>query len=153
DAFNSIAGILNLRNGDSTLEPRSADDIVLGPPRLVGFGPDSFTRVGLSDQPTFPSQLTVTLSHAPTSDTVVMVTSGTPSALTVTNNQVTVPAGQTTAPVLVSGHVQTSMVTHTAQLDSTMMTSHVRVLDVSDVPTLVSITPANASVPTGGTVM
>ncbi|MDB4970885.1 MAG: Metal dependent amidohydrolase, partial [Myxococcales bacterium] len=44
--YATVTGILAFKNGNSKIGPRSAADLVLGPPQLVGIGPNSFTREG-----------------------------------------------------------------------------------------------------------
>jgi hypothetical protein len=75
------------------------------------------------------------------------------NSLTVVGGGVTVPAGQTTATVLVNGLMQSPNVTLTASLGSAMLTAQVRVLGTDELPSLVSITPATATIAPGGTAM
>jgi large repetitive protein len=150
DNFASITGILALKNNNSKVEPRAASDYVGGTAHLIGFGPDHmFARVGQVNAPTIPTPLTVQVSQAVLTDTAIIVTSGTPTSLAVTS--VTIPAGQTSAPVPVSGLVQDMNVTLTAQLASTMLTANVRVLGVGEAPAAVTLTPAMANVLPGAT--
>lgn len=153
-AYTQVTGILALRQMESKLEPRSAADLVLGPPTLVGFGPAlSYARVGQVDAPTFPAEqaLTVTLSGPAQGDTDVTITSSDP-ALEIAGGKVTIPNGQTSAQVLVSGIAQAADVELTAQLGSTTKSAHVRVLGAAEAPTTVTLSPAVASVGPGGTV-
>ena len=55
DAFASLTGVLAFRNANTKIGPRSAADVVLGPPHLAAIGPNSFTREGDS-KPTFPTR-------------------------------------------------------------------------------------------------
>jgi cysteine-rich repeat protein len=151
-SFDALRGILNWRNDDSKLELRSASDVVGGTPVLVGFGPaQSWAALGQMDAPTFPLALTVQLSSAPANDTFVTVVSGAPGSLGVTGGGVTVPAGQSSVVVLVSGLLQTPNVTLTASLGPVSLMANVRVVDPSEVPVIASLEPAAATVPVGGT--
>jgi large repetitive protein len=147
--YTSITGILALRQTASKLEPRGPADLVLGAPTLSGFGPAlSYTRVGAANVHTFPagSELTVTLSGPAQGDTDVQVTSSS-GALTVAGGKVTVPNGQTSARVVVTGVSQAASVTLTAQLGTgTPRTAHVRVLAAGEVPTAVTLSPATAAI-------
>ena len=150
--FSSVRGILALRQSMSKLEPRSADDLTLGAPGLASFGPAmSYARVGTTtNAPTFPAPLTVTLTGPAEGDTIVTITSGTPGALTVAD--VTIPDGQTSAPVPVTAVAQNADVTLTATLGTQMMTAHVRVLGATEEPTTVTLSPSAAVVPPNGSV-
>jgi cysteine-rich repeat protein len=150
DSFSSITGVLELRNGNSKLEPRSAADLAIGAPALVSFAPASgnFARVGAVAMPTIPTPLTVTMSSAPSTDTFIAVTSSDPGLLMVAGGGATVLAGQTSAVVAVTG-VAAGTVTLTASLDAVMLNASVRVIDATEVPVLVDLSPANATVPVG----
>ncbi len=137
--FSELVGILDYRNGNQKLEPRNAGDVTLGPPVLVGFGPDlSFVREGETDVPTFPTPLTVTLSDVVTTDTVVTVSSPEASLLV---GDVTIPAGQSSAEVLVTGVSPDVSVTLTASLDGNVLTADVRVIGATEVPQIIAISP------------
>jgi cysteine-rich repeat protein len=152
DKFALARGILNYRNDNSKLEPRSAADLVPGEAKLSAFGPaKSFIEVGEMGVPTYPAPLTVTLNVPALSDTFVAIVSSDPAALTVVGGGVTILAGQTTAPVLVNGLAQSASVTLTATLGAATLDAEVRVLDPSESPVLVGLTPAATSVPIGGT--
>ncbi len=149
--FSYLRGILDYRNNDSKLELRSEGDVGFGAPVLVGFGPSqSYTDEGQAGTPTFPSPLTVEVAPAPTSDTFIAIASSDPASLTVVGDGVTIPAGQTSAPVLVNGIVQSANVTLTATLGVVSKTANVRVIGVGEQPSVASLTPATASVPPGG---
>ncbi len=148
--YAAITGILTLRQMTSKLEPRGAGDVTIGAPSLVGFGPAlTYARVGTTvTAPTFPAPLTVTLSGPAQGDTTVMVMSGTPGALTVSN--VIVPNGQTSAPISVSAVAANADVTVMAMLGVQTLSSHVRVLGTTEAPSTVTLTPGMASVAPGG---
>jgi len=115
DNFATITGVLAFKTGNSKIEPRAASDYVGGTANLVGFGPNNtFARVGQVNAPTIPQPLTVQISQAVLSPTVITVTSGSPD-LVVAN--VVVPAGQTSAPVPVTGVAQNADVVLTANAE------------------------------------
>jgi large repetitive protein len=150
--YASLTGILDHRNDDSKLEPRSAADVVTGAAGLSAFGPAlSFTDVGQTGTPTFPTPLTVTMSAAVTTDTFVTITSGDPSSLTVVGGGVTVLAGQSHAEVLVNGLLQAPSVTLTATLDTITLYADIRVIGAAEVPVLASLTPAAPTLLPGAT--
>ncbi|WP_437813487.1 lamin tail domain-containing protein [Sorangium sp. So ce1078] len=153
DGFTRIRGILNYRNDNSKVEPRSAEDLVAGPPRLAAFGPAaSFAYVGQTAAPTVPAPLEVTLSKPAAADTFVAVTSGDPAAIAVVGGGVTVPAGATSAAVLLDALVAAEAVTLTATLRDVSLTAAVSVLDPVEAPALAALDPASATVAPGGTV-
>ncbi len=150
--FSAITGILAMRQSASKLEPRDAGDLTLGPPGVASLSPAlSFARVGTTtNAPTFPTPLTVTLTGPAQGDTVVTLSSGNGTALTVSN--VTIPNGQTSATVPVTALVQNAAVDVTASLSGQMVTSQVRVLGATEAPTSVTLSPSDASVAVGGSV-
>src|SRR5262249_50731478 len=125
----SIGGILELRNGNMKIEPRDATDVMRGPARLVGLGPQpSFTRVGTMDAPTIPQPLSVELSRPADADTPIDLMSSDPTLLQVTT-PVVVPAGMQSAPIHVTALMATPSVTITASAGSDTAMATVRVLD------------------------
>jgi large repetitive protein len=155
DTFGSITGILDYRNGNSKIEPRSVGDLVPGNPKLTQFDPAlSFTDVGQMGTPTIPTPLTVSFSSPVLVDTFVPVTSGDLASLTVVGGGVTVLAGQKSAQVLVNGLAQSASVTLTASFMGVTLNAAVRVVDpATETPVLISLTPAMATAPPGGTTM
>ncbi|XXY44739.1 lamin tail domain-containing protein [Sorangium sp. So ce269] len=153
DNFAAIRGILNHRNDNSKIEPRGAEDLVAGPPRLAAFGPSvSFAYVGQTAALTVPVPLQVTLSGPAPADTFVAVTSGDPAAIAVVGGGATVPAGASSAVVLLDALAATEAVTLTATLEDVSLTAAVRVLDPVEEPALASLEPVEAAVAPGGTV-
>ena len=149
--FTSITGILHNRQMLSKLEPRNAGDLVGGAVTLLTMGPaTSFIRVGQMMSPTTPTPLTITLSGPAPTNTFVAITSSNATALTVSGGGITIPMGQSSGQVLVTGLVQNAAVTLTATLNSSMLTATVRVLGAAEVPTMVSMTPPAANVNQGG---
>jgi cysteine-rich repeat protein len=141
--YTSLTGVLDLRNGNTKLEPRTAADVVAGPAQLTAFNvPSSFTRVGATAVPTLPTPLAVKLTSAVTADTVVAIASSDPASLTVVGGGVTVLAGQSTANVLVNGLAQAASVTLTASYSGKTATAAVRVVAGTEVPKLTSLAPA-----------
>jgi cysteine-rich repeat protein len=142
DTLASVRGVLRFANANSKLEPRDAGDVVFGSATLAAFGPTpAFVRVGQSGVVTIPAPLEVKLSSPLAADAFVTVTSGDPAALTVMGGGVTIPAGQLSAPVLVSGLAQAASVTLTATYAAASQQAAVRVLGASEVPTTVTLTP------------
>jgi hypothetical protein len=112
---------------------------------LAAFGPSpSFTRVGATG-PTFPTPITVTLTGAAQGATTVTVTSNS-AAVTVVGGGVTIPSGQTSAPVQLVGVAQAADVTLTATLGASSLDAHVRSLGAAEVPSTVMLTPSPAIV-------
>jgi hypothetical protein len=121
------------------------------PTYTLKIAPDEFdVRQGDSDVST-PAQVVVTENGGPvTQATTVQVQSSNPSALTVTDGGVTIPAGQTSAPIRVSGITQTYDVTLTATLGSLTATAHGRVLGATEPVPEITVTPFDTpSAPTG----
>ena len=148
--FSALSGILTLRQSVSKLELRSAADLSAGAPGLASLGPNlTYARVGTTAT-TFPQALTVTLSAPAQGATVVTIMSGNTGSLTVTN--VTVPNGATTATVPVTAVAQNADVPVMAMLGVQLLTAHVRVLGVAEVPSTVSLSPSDATVAPNGTV-
>ena len=151
DYFTSITGLLNFRNSNSKLEPRRAADLVEGL-TLASFGPAlSYVTEGQMGAATVPTALTVTMNTPVAADTFVAIASSDEAALTVVGGGVTIPAGQTSAQVLVNGLTQAASVTLTATYDGTMLTAAVRVLGAAELPSTVTLTPATANLAVGGT--
>ena len=140
--YGSLSGVLDFRNDDSKLELRGPSDILGGTPVLVGFAPaQTFADVGQMGAPTFPTALTIQLSNAPSTDTLVPILSSDPMRLSVVGGGATVLAGQTSAVVLVNGYMQSPGITLTATLGGSLQAT-VRVLGAAEVPQIVSLTPA-----------
>jgi large repetitive protein len=132
--------------------PRGATDLVAGPVALSSFGPNlSFSTVGRSGAPTFPTALTVALSGPAQSDTFISVVSGN-SGLSVVGGGVEIPTGMTSGQVLVSGLAQTLDATLTATLGAMSLQAHVRVLGSSELPSLTALTTATPTIAPGSTV-
>ncbi|MGE3768823.1 MAG: lamin tail domain-containing protein, partial [Kofleriaceae bacterium] len=149
--FSSVTGILALRGMMSKIEPRTMADLALGPPGLASFGPAlSFARVGVTNNmPTFPTPLRVTLTGPAMGATPVTIMSGT--GLTVAN--VTVPNGATFVDVPVTADTASATpVTVMAMLGIQMMSAQVRVLGTNEAPSMVTLSPAMATLAPAGTV-
>ncbi len=150
--YNVLAGILDYRNNAFKLEPRGAGDEVLGPPVPIAFGPASFAFVEPSPSPTVPTPIVLTLSAVAKSDTAVALLSGSPSSLSVPSS-VTVLSGSSSVAVLVRGLVATpTPVPVTATLNGISVIGQVRVLDGTETPHVIALTPPVAAVSSGGTV-
>ena len=144
--FVSVTGVLAFRNSNSKLLIRSAAD-ALG--ALLTFGPASaFVREGDVGVPTIPVPLTAMLARPQASNTFVAIASSDPS-VTVVGGGVTILAGMTSAPVLVTG-VSAGTSTLTATLGTEMATSDVRVVGATEVPQVIAISPGATVVAIGG---
>lgn len=149
ERYATVTGILELRNGNYKIEPRSAADLVLGAPGLSSVGPDGFLRVGDTGKGTIPAPMVVTLTHAAPADTVVMLSAG--GGLTVPAS-VTVPMGSATStPISMSAANPPGSVTVTATLGSQTATGKVQILDPTQTPALAGLSPATVGIPLGGT--
>ncbi|HEX4423227.1 MAG TPA: lamin tail domain-containing protein [Kofleriaceae bacterium] len=153
----SATGVLALRppssgaNATSTVLPRSAADLVLGPPLIASFGPAlSYARVTVTnDLPTFPTPLTIVLSGpAQVGGTMVALSSSDNNSLTVSS--FVIPEGMTSAVVPVTAVAQSLDVTITAMVNMKMATAHVRVLGATELPTGLTLTPMTAGIHVGG---
>ncbi len=122
-----------------------------GAGELVGFGPatGAYARVGATGA-TFPVALQVQLRQAVLVPTTIVVDSGS-TDLTVVGGAVTVPAGQTSASVIVTGNVANATgVTLTARQGAAVsFTAGVKVLGASQLPTSVTLSPATATIKAG----
>ncbi len=148
----SVTGVLNFRGGNSKLEPRSAADIISGPPSLVGLSP-ALVYVRQGGSTTLPSSLQVRLSNGAFGDTAVNVTSSTAAVVVADGGSIIVPDGGTSSVVPLAGITATDggLVTITATMGADSRTAQVRVLGPNDVPVLVGVDPATAAIPLGGT--
>ncbi len=148
----SFTGVLEYRNGNFKLEPRSAADVVTGPPSLVAVSPAQvFVRQGSTT--TLPSPLQVRLSNGAFGDTTVTVTSGGPQVTVGNGGAIVVPDGGLFADIPLTGVDGTDggLVTITATLGTDTRTASVRVLNGNDVPVLTALEPGTASINAGGT--
>jgi cysteine-rich repeat protein len=103
DLYASITGVLEWRNGNFKLEPRSSEDLVGDTvPFLVELGPSdwAFVRDGYSG-PSFPGEILVKLNRPAEVDTFVEVTSSNPGVI-IPMGTVRIPAGQSSAPLWVN---------------------------------------------------
>ncbi|MEZ4462529.1 MAG: amidohydrolase family protein [bacterium] len=136
ETFSSITGILHFSFSNTKVCPRSADDLLTGPPSLIAFNPaDVFVEAGTTGG---VPPLLVRLSGAALGDTTVSLTytgevSGPASVI--------VPNGQSTATVALTGGV-VGAGTVTASLDGTMFTANVTVYDATSVRDVAALTPA-----------
>jgi cytosine/adenosine deaminase-related metal-dependent hydrolase len=126
-----VTGVLRFANGDSKVEPRSADDVedVVLPPRLRAFGPESvLVEVSEESAQTTPA-LEITLTKpAPQGGLTVTLTSGAPLNLEALD--VFLPEGEDRAPVPVSATLaREEPIQLSAQLGDRTLVASVRVLD------------------------
>ncbi|MBV8760357.1 MAG: lamin tail domain-containing protein [Deltaproteobacteria bacterium] len=150
ETFTAVTGVLATKGNMSRLEPRSATDLVAGPPVLSAITPGtSFVRAGAAAGPSFPTALTVSLSGPAQGDTFVSVSSNNAS-LVVSGGGVTIPNGQTSAPLTLTATAQVLDVTLTATYQTGTATAHVRALGATEAPTTVTL-PATLTVGAGAT--
>jgi hypothetical protein len=125
------------------------DDVTCTDPCvLIAFGPSpSFIRVGEMSALTIPDPIQVTLAGPSIGDTFVTVSSSDPTSVGVAGGGVTIPSGASSAPVFLDGLQQSPAVTLTASLMAVDLYADVRVVDASETPQVVAITPAEVSVP------
>jgi hypothetical protein len=104
----------------------------------------------VSETPTGPAPLAVSLSRPAPADTFIGITSEDPS-LGILGGGATVLAGDMSALVLVSSGPTTSQepIKLTATYGSSSKTANVRVVDPSEVPALAAFSPGSMAVPTG----
>jgi large repetitive protein len=149
--FEALTGVLELRNDEYKLEPRSAADLVLGPPLVTGLDPAQvFVREGESR--VLPSPLLVQLSNATASDTAVTVTASGPEVGVPSGGPLVVPAGQTSAEVPLLGLASTDggVVTVTATAAAGVSRSaSVRVVGATEQPRLAGVRAAQPTVAPG----
>ncbi|MBN1770661.1 MAG: amidohydrolase family protein [Deltaproteobacteria bacterium] len=148
ERFAAIRGVLAVRNCCSKLLPRTVGDVVFGSAGLAGLAPPlSYARQGTTGN-TFPEPLTVHLTRIASTDLTIALSSS-DAGLTVAD--VVVPAGSLSAPVPVSAFTASATpYTITATLGADVRTAEVRVVGPTEVPRLVELRPAAASLSTGG---
>lgn len=150
--YQSILGVLEYRNGAFKIEPRSGADLITGPAIVTGLDPPLvFLREGQST--TLPQPLQVRLSNPELSDVVVSVTSSGTEVTVADGGLITVPMGQLSAVVPLSGAAATDggWVTLTASRGASARTASVRVLGQSEVARLVALDPGTAILTAGAT--
>jgi hypothetical protein len=131
-----------------TTDPTSpTTSAVPAAPALAGLGPPSFTRVGRTGE-TFPIPLAVSLAHAVATDTFVAVVT-TSAALSIPGGGVTIPAGQRSATVAVTGQAAGVAAVRASLRDTSFLTT-VQVVADTERPRIASLTPASAALRPGG---
>ncbi len=150
-SYLSLTGVLDLRNGNSKLEPRFDSDVVSGPPRLVSLAP-ALVYVREDAGLTLPTPMFARLSNGAFGDTAVTVTSSGPEVQVGDGGLLFVPDGGLFAEVPLRGANSTDggTVTLTATLGPDTRTALVRVLGPNDVPRLIALDPGTAAVTAGG---
>lgn len=149
ETFTSITGVLAYRRSQSKLHPRDASDVVAGAPQLLELEPAlSYVREGAGSTATFPETLTVRLTRAVATPTLITITAEAGLAVT----DVMVPEGSSTAIIPVEGTVVSDTpVTITATLGTVMRSASVRVLGTDEAPGDFTLTPSTIILPTEGT--
>lgn len=149
DEFTAVTGVLELRNDNFKLEPRSIDDFVVGNPKLKSIGPTGqFTREGAIASVTFPEAITVTLTAKAGEDTFITITSDN-EAVSVEGGGVTVPAGARSAEVLLTATAAAELVTLTATQGDISLTTTLEVLATDNPVVLSALTPGEATIGKG----
>lgn len=108
----------------------------------------SFAREGALATPTIPVPLTVRLRRPAASPTFVSISSGGPE-ITVPGDGVTISTSATDAVVFVNALAAAPGVDLSASLDAVTLIAQVRVVSAAEVPVLVDLTPAAATIPPG----
>ena len=146
----SLVGVLNLRNGNTKLEPRSAADVISGPPTLVALSP-ALVFVREDAGVTLPAPLVAQLSNGAFGDTAITVTSSGPQVVVGDGGLLIVPDGglSTVVPVFGVNSTDGGTVTLTATMGTASRTALVRVLGANDVPRLIGLEPGTAGLVAG----
>ena len=151
--FRTVRGVLEFRNSNSKVEPRSAQDFVAPPPALTAFGPSGqYVRVGQTGTDAFPRALTLTMGGTYFEDVPVTIESSSSALRAGTAGTVIIPAGSTSTVVPLHPMAQAESVTLTARLEGSTQTATVRVLGETEQPTVVSLTPSSAVTAAGHSV-
>jgi hypothetical protein len=112
----------------------------------------SWVDVGQVGAPTTPQPLTVMIPRSQATDTFIDILTGDPNAILIPGGGVTIPAGDTSATVLVNAIQQSPDVTLTAMLDGSALVADVRVINRAfELPRLTGLSPATATALPGGT--
>lgn len=148
-----LTGVLNLRNGDSKLEPRSAADIIRlggGTPRLVGIQPATLWLPLGDDAPTLPVVPSVVVDRAVEDALTVTLASGDTDVLAVSN--AVIPVGSSSVPLTYTVGTASDLdqVTLTATLGDRVRTSTVTFFDHTVAPTLVAVDPDSVELTLSG---
>jgi cysteine-rich repeat protein len=151
--FRLVRGVLEIRNSNFKVEPRSAQDFVVPPPALSAFGPSGqYVRVGQTGTDAFPQALTIKMGGTYFEDVPVTIESSSSALRAGTHGTVVIPAGRTSAVVPLEAVAQADSVTLTARLEGSTQTATVRVLGETEQPTVVSVTPSPAVTAAGHSV-
>jgi len=152
--FDRLCGVLRFANGDSKLEPTSAEDLGAGPVQVNVLSPgDTLLRAGQRAVPQnadgLPLRIVLT-GPAPAGGEVVALRSSDPGVLSV-DASVTVPAGETFVAVIATG-VAAGSAQLTASIDGRGASSaDVRVLAADAPASRLRLTPEVAEIPLDGT--
>jgi large repetitive protein len=141
-----VTGVLRWANDDSKLEPRSLDDIevlLLGPPELDDFGPDTvFIYDGDVAASSLPALMLTIDRPAPVGGTEITLTSGDPLVLAAPAT-VTIPEAGTEVEIQLDGlAISAGAVQLDATLDGDTLSVQVEVLDPARLPVLTTLDPA-----------
>ncbi len=146
DSFDALIGPLVYSFSNTKVEPRDANDVILGPPALVSFLPqDVYLKAGTTDGATIPP-LTATLSHPPAQSSIIAFIY---SDSTVVSGPATITAqpGQTDyQPLLTAGGAAGTSATVTAKVAADEFTSTVHIYDDSTPRSVTSLDPTSQTV-------
>ncbi len=145
----SITGVVRYSWNRNKLEPRSAEDVVLGAPGLLSLTPDTAYLYAGQTGTTSPA-LTVRLTNTSPDPVTVAVTSSDETLATVVSGGVTIPAGSLEGQIELQG-LSAGTVTLTATLDNDSLQANVTILDATTIPVPVALEPATATMATGST--
>ncbi len=149
-SFSSITGVLEWRNGNYKLEPRSAADFANGPAVIAALEPAQvFVREGSST--VLPSPLQVRMSNPEGADYALTVTASDAGVLVGDGGVIVVAANQLTSPIPLTGVTADPAITITATRGTSSKTAQVRVLGAMEPSRLVALEPATGTVLAGGT--
>lgn len=149
-SYRRATGILTFREDVPKLLLRDAGDLD-ETFALASFGPDlSFLHPDDVWTTTFPQPLTVTLNAPAPVDTFVAIRTSLDTTVSVVDGGVTIPAGQTSAEVLLNAESIGSVLLF-ATLDTVEMRAEVNVRHPAEQPLLVDLQPHRKRLPAGAT--
>jgi hypothetical protein len=139
-----ITGIVQFSWERNKLQPRFLDDVSLGPPYLLDFGPAAGAVIYETVQGPSTDALTVRLNTPSDTETFIAVVSADPTVVDVVGGGVAVPPGALTAEVILDAKLPGGPVTLTATLDDVSLDAAVTVLDLATPPAPMALDPATS---------
>lgn len=147
--YRVLRGLLTYGFSNHKLVPRGPGDMLIPVPALTGFTSGGFARVGGSSA--IPQALTVTMASVYPADVTVSITSSNASALKAVDGNVVIPAGQTSATVVLDAQAPAAAVELTATLEMSSQKTTLRVLGTNEPAAITGLTPQTVGVAPGGT--